>query len=609
MTRGLRSCAAFALAAALAACGPKDDPAKPSPAPAAPAGDAAPVFEERAAAAGIAFRMEFIPTEQGENFKINLYDHGAGVAVGDFDGDALDDVYLVNQLGGNALYRNLGGGKFADVTAAAGADLALADRICVAASWADYDNDGREDLYVTSTRAGNVLFKNDGGGKFTDVTDRAGLKLVAHSETGTFFDADGDGDLDLLVTGTAKWTNDDYDAKRKYWPGPATLFDLSHRPPEPNVFFLNRGDGTFTDATKDSGLEGRGWNCECAVFDYDGDGRDDVFVSSMFGASTLYLNAGSGKFIDTTTTTLIKVPYGAVGCRAFDADGDGRLDLFVADMHSDMWSEPALDVSIVKEKRKYERPYGPNLERGVVSPKQAEDLTREVAGKPIFFGNALWRNLGNGQFIEVSDASGAETFQPWGVVPADFRNAGIEDAFVPSGMGYPFFYWRNNYLQNDGHGVFSERSAAAGLAVPPEGEFRAELVGGKKASRSSRSAATADFDADGRVDLVVNNFNERAYLYVNRSPERNWVQLRLTGTKSNRDAVGALVTMKAGGRTLVRQVQAAGGYLSQSSRTLHFGLGDAKSVDSCEIRWPSGARQAVEVGATRRRIDVTEASK
>jgi hypothetical protein len=145
--------------------------------------------------------------------------------------------------------------------------------------------------------------------------------------------------------------------------------------------------------------------------------------------------------------------------------------------------------------------------------------------------------------------------------------------------------------------------------VPPEGEFRAELVGGKKASRSSRSAATADFDADGRVDLVVNNFNERAYLYVNRSPERNWVQLRLTGTKSNRDAVGALVTMKAGGRTLVRQVQAAGGYLSQSSRTLHFGLGDAKSVDSCEIRWPSGARQAVEVGATRRRIDVTEASK
>jgi hypothetical protein len=602
---------ALPVALILGGCGRGGDAAKPATPPAAvpSAAPAPPVFEERAAAAGISFRMGFIPTEQGEKFKVNLYDHGAGVAVGDYDGDGLDDIYFVNQIGGNALYHNDGGGKFTDVTASAGADLALADRICVSATWADYDNDGREDLFVTSTRGGNVLFHNDGGGKFTDVTERAGLKLAAHSETGTFFDADGDGRLDLLVTGTARWTTDDYDAVRHYWPGPASLFDLSHRPAEPNVFYRNNGDGTFTDATAESGLAGRGWNCECAVFDYDGDGRPDVFVSSMFGASTLYLNAGSGKFIDTTAAVLRRVPYGAVGCKAFDFDGDGRLDLFVVDMHSDMWAEPDLDVSLVKEKRKYEMPYGPNLERGVVSPKQAEDLARDVAGKAVFFGNGLYRNLGNGQFIEVSDAAGAETFQPWGVVPADFRNAGIEDVFVPSGMGYPYFYWRNNYLMNDGHGRFTECSAAAGLDPPPEGPFRKELVGGKKAARSSRSAATADFDGDGRVDLVVNNFNERAYLYMNRSPERNWVELRLTGTKSNRDAVGALVTLRAGGRTLVREVQASGGYLSQSSKTLHFGLGDAAAVESCEIRWPSGARQTVEIGATRRRVDVTEPAK
>jgi hypothetical protein len=621
--RSRSSAAALVAVAALAACGRSDESGKPAPVPpaaataatppapavaAAPPATEPPVFEERAAAAGISFRMEFIPSEQGENFKINLYDHGSGVAVGDYDGDGRDDIYFVNQLGKNALYHNDGGGKFTDVTAATGADMALGDRICVAATWADYDNDGREDLYVTSTRAGNVLFHNDGGGKFSDVTDRAGLKLIAHSETGTFFDADGDGDLDLLVTGTASWTNDTFDTERHYYPGPATLFDLARRPPEPNVFYRNNGDGTFTDATAESNLAGHGWNCECAVFDYNGDGLPDVFVSSMFGSSTLYLNEGHGKFLDTTSVVLRRVSYGAVGCKAFDFDCDGRLDLFVADMHSDMWSEADLDLALVKEHRKYEMPYGPNLERGTVSPKQAENIAREVAGKAVLFGNTLYRNLGNGQFIEVSDSAGTETFQPWGVVPADFRNAGAEDVFIPSGMGYPFFFWRNNYLLNDGHGKFTECSGAAKLDPPPDGAFRAELVGGKKAARSSRSAATSDFDGDGRVDLVVNNFNERAYLYMNRSPERNWVEFRLTGTKSNRDAVGALVTLKAGGRTLVRQVQASGGYLSQSSKTLHFGLGELASVESCEILWPSGARQAVDVKATRCRIDVTESS-
>src|SRR5205085_5347811 len=157
-------------------------------------------FRECATEVGITWRMNFLPNEQGETFKINLYDHGCGVAVGDFDGDGHDDVYFCNQLGPNKLYRNKGDGTFEDVTERAG--VGLGDRVCVAATWADYDNVGKLDLFVTSTRGGNVLFRNLGGGKFKDVTKQAGVSLVAHSQTAAFFDYDNDGYLDLFVTNT-----------------------------------------------------------------------------------------------------------------------------------------------------------------------------------------------------------------------------------------------------------------------------------------------------------------------------------------------------------------------------------------------------------------------
>src|SRR5436309_2513183 len=261
-----------------------------------------PGFEERARESGITFRMNFLPGEQGEKFKTNLYDHGCGVAVGDFDGDGHDDIYLVNQLGPNKLYRNEGNGSFEDVTDQAG--VGLGDRVCVAATWADYDNDGKLDLYVTSTRGGNVLFRNLGGGVFKDVTKEAGLTHIGHSQTAAFFDYDNDGYLDLFVTNTARWTLGDYDKKDRYYPGEENFFKMAASPKEENVLYHNNGDGTFTEVTAKAGLKGKGWGGDVTVVDYNEDGKLDLFVTNMFGANQLYRNNGDGTFTDVTKGVL-----------------------------------------------------------------------------------------------------------------------------------------------------------------------------------------------------------------------------------------------------------------------------------------------------------------
>jgi enediyne biosynthesis protein E4 len=358
-----------------------------------------PGFRECAVESGITFQMNFLPTEQGERFKFNLYDHGCGVAVGDYDGDGHDDLYFLNQLGANALFRNKGDGTFTDVTEQAG--VALDDRICVGATFADYDNDGRQDLYVTSTRGGNVLFRNLGGGRFDYVTEEADLTLVAHSQTAAFFDYDKDGFLDLFVSNTAQWTLDQFDDKLDYYPGVENIGRLATAPKEHNVFYRNNGDGTFTDVTRAAGLEGEGWGGDVAVFDFDGDGWLDLLVTNMFGASQLYRNDGAGAFDDVTRVALQRTPWGAIGAKVFDHDNDGKLDLFIVDMHSDMWGRAADDADSLAVARKYatvkhDGVTGPYAVTGAKrSLSQAERIPArmfQIRYDAVFFGNGFYKN-------------------------------------------------------------------------------------------------------------------------------------------------------------------------------------------------------------------------
>jgi hypothetical protein len=331
----------------------------------------------------------------------------------------------------------------------------------------------------------------------------------------------------------------------------------------------------------------------------------------MFGASQLYRNNKDGTFTDVTREVLGRVSWGAIGAKAFDFNNDGKLDLFITDMHSDMWLPPEFSDDFGPNfpfdlKKKYPHVMGPlhgRFQRAINSEKEMAD-TFKIQYRDVLFGNTFFKHLGTGKFEEVSDRAGLETFWPWGIATGDFDNDGYEDVFIPSGMGYPYEYWPNALLMNNGNETFSDRAAGFGIEPPPGGRYQKQKIGDKPASRSSRTAAVADFSNTGRLDLVVNNFNDRAFFFRNHFPQKNWIAFRLSGAmrkgdaagskKSNRDAVGALVFLYVGKEVMVRQVHAAGGYLSHSSRTLHFGLGERQKIDRAVIRWPSGRREKID---------------
>jgi hypothetical protein len=571
-------------------------------------------FEDRLERSGIAFRHRIVD-DAGRDYKMVHYDHGNGLAAADVDGDGRQDLYFVNQVGGNALYRNLGGGRFEDVTAAAG--VALADRVSVTASFADADGDGDPDLFVTTVRMGNVLFRNDGAGRFTDVARQAGVDYSGHSSGAVFFDYDGDGRLDLFVTNVGRYTGD-VKGRGGYYVGLDGAF-AGHLEPErseASLLYRNAGDGRFVEVSKSVGLVDLSWSGDAAFADLDVDGRPDLYVLNMQGDNHFYRNVDGRSFADETARYFPKTPWGAMGIQFLDFDNDGRLDLYVTDMHSDM-------TELVAHEREKEK------STEAVLRNWSDDYLQGGANN--VFGNAFYRNLGGGRFEEVSDRLGVETYWPWGASAGDLNADGWEDLVVTASMNYPLRYGTNSVLLNDRGRRFADAEfllgvepRRGGLVTPwfeldcstPADRGHQHCAGRQgqvsvQGTAGSRGSVVLDLDADGDLDVVTGEFNAAPQVLISDLSEQTTVrflEVALRGTESNRDGLGATVVVHAGGRSLLRYHNGKSGYLAQSSLPLYFGLGGATAVDRVEVRWPSGRTQTV-AGAdapVNARIEITE---
>jgi enediyne biosynthesis protein E4 len=570
-------------------------------------------FTDKVTESGITFVARGVE-DTGRHYKAVHYDHGTGIAVADVDGDGLYDIYFVNQVGGNELWKNLGGGKFKNITDEAG--VALRDRINVSASFADIDNEGAQDLYVTSVLGGNVLFKNDGHGHFRDITEQAGLSLRAHSSGAVFFDYDNDGLLDLMVCNVGKYTSDEQGPDGEYLGLPDAFHGHLHPERfEYPVLYKNLGHDKFKDVTAEVGLRPSGWCGDASFADLTGSGYPDLFLLNMQGQNHYFQNEGGRKFVDKTAEYFPKTPWGAMGIKFFDYDNDGRMDLLVTDMHSDMFQE-----------------VGPDKEK----LKNSEHASEKMLGAPadrFVYGNALYHNLGGGKFEEVSDRMGVENYWPWGVSVADINADGWDDIFITSGMGFPFRYGINSMLLNNRGEKFLDAEFLLGIEPRKDGRTRApwfaidcsqqdleplnQLVCKGQTGEiqvmgtlSSRSSAIFDLDNDGDLDIVTNTFYSRPQILISNLAqvrEIHWLKVVLTGTVSNRNGLGATVRVQSGGHVYMKYNDGKSGYLSQSVLPLYFGLGDSKKIDSVEVDWPSGRKQVLTDGlAINTTLQITE---
>ena len=506
----------------------------------------APFFEDRTAQSGIGFVLHNSATPERHQIETMA----GGVAVFDFDNDGYPDIYFANgaeqpslkKTGpqySNRLYRNRHDWTFEDVTAKAGVG-GTGYNIGIAAG--DYDNDGYADLFVTGVK-GNTLFHNRGDGTFQDVTRAAGLESHNWAVAAAWVDYDNDGRLDLFVVNYVKWDPSVEvfcgDAERRI----RTYCHPRFYEPLPDLLYHNNGDGTFSDVSAAAGITAhRGKGMGVAIADYDHDGFMDVFVANDTVPNFLFHNERNGRFRETALQAGVGLnddgkALSSMGVDFRDLDNDGWEDLFITALSNETF--------------------------------------------PVF------RNLGRGLFSDVTYPSRAGTLtmpvSGWSMGIFDLDNDGWKDVFVAAGD-----------VQDNTELFSSRKSRQQNLLLLNDGRgaFRAAFTG---PPALNRGVAFGDFDRDGRVDAVVTRLNEPPVLLRNTSAADNhWLALKLIGARSNRDAIGARVTVRSGGAQQVNHVTASTGYACSSDLAVHFGLGRNDRADRVEIEWPSGLRQSLE---------------
>jgi enediyne biosynthesis protein E4 len=485
---------------------------------------------------------------------------GAGVALFDYDNDGRLDIYLVNGAPladptskgtiprktdsqyWNRLYHQKVDGTFEDVTEKAGLQGA---GYGMGVAVGDYDNDGFEDLYVTAY-GGNKLYHNNGNGTFTDVNEKAGVAGSGWSTSAAWIDLDGDGFLDLVVLRYLDWDfNDVWCGEHK--PGYREYCHPDAFNPISPLVYHNNKDGTFTEVAQKLGLAKPGKGLGIALADYDRDGHIDFFVANDSMVEFLYHNKGNGTFEEAGLDSAV----------ALDMDGRSYAGMGVdfADYNNDGW--PDIVVTDLANQR-----------------------------------YALYQNNGDGSFSYASHTAGLGqmtlSHSGWGVRFLDYDNDGWKDLLIAQGhdldtieLTFPNLHYREPMLlaRNTGHG-FVDVSKQSGAV------FQQPWL--------SRGLAVGDLDNDGRLDAVITTNDGAVHILHNETPSRNhWMLLKLVGHQSNRDAIGAEVTLITASGAQYATISTTGSYLSASDKRVHFGLGPESVAQRIEIRWPSGIRQTL----------------